>query len=219
MSTQTFPENDALRRMAELRTAIDAADDAIFAALNRRFALTDEMRALKAANGIPSVDAERERAIYSRAIAAVPPAHRDVIYSVYERILGGSRGMIETVARGIAVRDGKLLVCLAKGGKNCYLPGGHIEFGETGKQALVREVREETGCDSEAGDFLGVLENTFDQHGRLHAEINLIYRLSVPPTAEVRAAEEWLEFDWRGPDELDDLLPRSMMPLIQAEFS
>ena len=45
---------------------------------------------------------------------------------------------IETIARGVCIVDGKILLCRAKGGKSTYLPGGHIEFGETGREALVR---------------------------------------------------------------------------------
>ena len=71
---------------------------------------------------------------------------------------------IETIARGVCVMDGKVLLCRAKGGKSSYLPGGHIEFGETGRQALVREVKEELGVASSAGAFLGAAENYFMQH-------------------------------------------------------
>ena len=86
---------------------------------------------------------------------------------------------IETIARGVCVRDGKLLLCRAKGGSSTYLPGGHIEFGETGRQALVREVKEELGVESSTGQFLGVVENSFLQHGKPHAEINLVYELRL----------------------------------------
>ena len=55
---------------------------------------------------------------------------------------------IETIARGVCLRAGHLLLCLpAKGGRS-YLPGGHIEFGETGRRALVREIKEELGLDA-----------------------------------------------------------------------
>ena len=61
---------------------------------------------------------------------------------------------IETIARGVCVRGGKVLLCRAKGGATTYLPGGHIEFGETGRKALVREIKEELGLAAEAGRFL-----------------------------------------------------------------
>jgi len=113
---------------------------------------------------------------------------------------------IEVIARGVCAVDGKLLLCKAKGGKTTYLPGGHIEFGETGRQALVREIKEELGLDSTAGAFLGVVENSFIQHGKPHAEINLVYELSLAD-GEVRAQEDWIEFVWRPLDNLGDLLP------------
>jgi len=113
---------------------------------------------------------------------------------------------IETIARGVCVRDGKLLLCRAKGGTTTYLPGGHIEFGETGRQALVREIKEELGLDAEVGGFLGVVENSFQQKGKPHSEINLVYELNVPD-AGLEAKEDWIEFEWRGLEDLSDLLP------------
>ena len=128
---------------------------------------------------------------------------------------------IETIARGVCVKDGKLLLCRAKGGETTYLPGGHIEFGETGRQALVREVREELGVDSKAGAFLGVVENSFLQHGKPHAEINLVYELEIgsdgasnglPP---LKSQEDWIEFEWRALDRLGEanLLPETFRSL------
>ena len=117
---------------------------------------------------------------------------------------------IETIARGVCVQDGKLLLCRAKGGRTTYLPGGHIEFGETGRVALVREIREEMGVESETGAFLGVVENSFLQHGRPHAEINLVYELKLPAGANAVAKEDWIEFEWRDLSQgLDDLLPEA----------
>ena len=119
---------------------------------------------------------------------------------------------IETIARGVCVIDGKILLCKAKGGKTTYLPGGHIEFGETGRQALVREIKEERGVDSTTGAFLGVVENSFLQHGKPHAEINLVYELSLAE-GDVRAREDWIEFEWRPLADLGDLLPESFRKL------
>ena len=35
-------------------------------------------------------------------------------------------------------------------------PGGHIEAGESPEEAIIREVREETGCDVSPGEIIGV---------------------------------------------------------------
>ncbi len=113
---------------------------------------------------------------------------------------------IETIARGVCVRGGKVLLCRAKGGATTYLPGGHIEFGETGREALVREIKEELGLAAEVGRFLGVVENSFMQKGKPHAEINLVYELRIPDEDAV-AKEDWIEFEWRGLGDLGDLLP------------
>ena len=123
---------------------------------------------------------------------------------------------IETIARGVAIVDGKLLLCRARGGATSYLPGGHIEFGETGREALVREIREELGVEAKAGEFLGVVENSFMQHGKPHAEINLVYELSfAAPLPEPKSAEDWISFEWRDLSDLDGagLLPEAFRRL------
>ena len=40
---------------------------------------------------------------------------------------------------------------------------------EVDAEALVREIKEETGLESTAGKLLGVVENSFLQHGEKHA--------------------------------------------------
>ena len=204
-----------MRTLKELRAAIDEVDGEIVAALNRRFRLTAEVRELKSTTGLPPIDNAREREIFERAMAATDPAERDTIFGIYERIFSGARGTIETIARGVCCRDGKLLVCRAKGGASAYLPGGHIEFGETGREALVREVREELGRESTAGEFLGVVENKFLQHGKKHAEINLVYELNIADDAPIASQEAWIEFAWVDLAKLDEinLLPNEMRAL------
>jgi len=103
--------------------------------------------------------------------------------------------------------DGQILLCHGKGGSRTYLPGGHVEFGETARQALVRELAEETGRKAEAGCFLGCCEHTFIQGGAPRAEINLVFELTVEgvsPQAPVVAAEDWIAFRWHPLDQLTD---------------
>ena len=124
---------------------------------------------------------------------------------------------IETIARGVCIRNGKVLLCLPKDRSYSYLPGGHIEFGETGREALVREMKEETGLDATAGDLLGVVESSFVQKGEKHCEINLIYAMKVEVEGkgrqwDVSSCEDWICFDWVECDKIDsvNLLPPEM---------
>lgn len=126
---------------------------------------------------------------------------------------------IETIARGVCVRNGKVLLCYPRDRSYSYLPGGHIEFGETGREALVREMKEETGLDATAGDLLGVVESSFVQKGEKHCEINLIYAMEVKVKGEgeqrnVSSCEDWICFDWVECDKIDsvNLLPPEMKP-------
>ncbi len=114
---------------------------------------------------------------------------------------------VEVIARGVCVVDGHVLLCHGRKSALTYLPGGHVEFRETARQALVREIREELGREAEAGRFLGCCEHAFVQKGEPHAEINLVFELRIPglaPGAAVAAAEEWIGFRWQPLERLGE---------------
>lgn len=69
------------------------------------------------------------------------------------------------LARGIFIKDNKVLLAQAKGDENTFLPGGHVEFGESAKEALVREIREEIGITCTVHEFLGVVEHKWEKKG------------------------------------------------------
>ena len=118
----------------------------------------------------------------------------------------GKNKHIEVIARGVCVKDGKILLCFGRKSGIAYLPGGHIDFGENGQQALEREIEEEMGLNSVARQFLGCCEHWFMQKGKRHAEVNLVYLLDLPgvdPAKEPEAAESWIGFMWQPLDKLD----------------
>jgi 8-oxo-dGTP diphosphatase len=131
---------------------------------------------------------------------------------------------IEVLARGLFVKDGRLLVC--RTGKNplTYLPGGHVEFGEAARESLKREVLEELGCRASVGRFLGTVEHRFTQKGEAHHEINLVFGMTVyglESGKSVRSAEEHLGFSWLPVPKVrtSDLEPTVLRVLIPAWIS
>lgn len=107
--------------------------------------------------------------------------------------------VVEVLTRGVCVKKERLLVCQSKGGRNTFLPGGHVEFNETAVEGLAREIREELGVEAKIRDFLGAVEHTFLQKGERHCEVNLVFRMDVPalsPDRRPAACEHWITFDW-----------------------
>ena len=84
-----------------------------------------------------------------------------------------------------------------------YLPGGHIEFQESAKTALIRELKEETGFGANIERFLGVLEHAWNFPGddiccHTH-EINLIFKVNIAGLKygdAVSQQEEHVAFSW-----------------------
>ncbi|MEC1376929.1 NUDIX domain-containing protein [Heyndrickxia oleronia] len=76
------------------------------------------------------------------------------------------------LARAVFIHENKILLAQAKGDTNTFLPGGHVEFGESAKETLKREIQEEMGIDCAPDHFLGLIEHKWEKKGILHCEIN-----------------------------------------------
>lgn len=112
------------------------------------------------------------------------------------------------LARGIFIKDKKVLLAHAKGYTNTFLPGGHIEFGESAKDALVREIEEELGITSTVVDFLGLVEHKWEKKGILHCEINQIFEViseDLKTSDNPKSSEAHLEFFWWNVEDLDTI--------------
>src|ERR1700712_1096108 len=79
-------------------------------------------------------------------------------------------------AAAVIIDDGAILLHHVEGEPEWTLPGGRVEVGEEGAQAVVREIREELEADVSCGPLLYVVENFFSYAGVAYHETGLYYR-------------------------------------------
>jgi 8-oxo-dGTP diphosphatase len=101
------------------------------------------------------------------------------------------------LTRAIVVRDDQILVVHTKGEEHTFLPGGHIEFGESATTALKREMQEELGLNCNIIRFLGLVEHQWELEGKLQCEVNQTFLTEIPDLGENPISKEpKLEFFW-----------------------
>ena len=81
---------------------------------------------------------------------------------------------------GICVHDGKVLLQTTTGEDRSFaFPGGHVEFGETNAETLIREFREELGADIRVGELKWVAEVFFPWGSKPCHQICLYYMAEI----------------------------------------
>lgn len=116
-------------------------------------------------------------------------------------------GVFSYRVAGICVRDGKVLLQTTTGDDRSFaFPGGHVAFGETNAQTLVREFREETGAEIKVGELKWVAEIFFPWGSRPCHQICLYYMVDIldgipmdgrfPGSEHLEGRKFDLEFHW-----------------------
>lgn len=110
---------------------------------------------------------------------------------------------------GVVLHEGRVL--LAVRGKPPSeglwgLPGGVVELGETVEEAVVREIREETGVVVRPLKLLTVFDSIHrDEDGRLHYHYILFEYLCEYVSGEVQPSSDAPDARWVGVDDLDSV--------------
>jgi ADP-ribose pyrophosphatase YjhB (NUDIX family) len=123
---------------------------------------------------------------------------------------------------GVLVHEGRVLL-IRRGKEPLYgrwvVPGGTVELGEPLDEALVREMREETGLEVEPLELLTVFDRIQRDGGQVLYHYVIVDYLCRWLSGEARAASDALEVAWAAPDELDRYdLPAKALEVVQDAF-
>lgn len=127
---------------------------------------------------------------------------------------------IRIVVRAVIVVEGHLLVAHCKGAANTFLPGGHVEFGESLPTALARELFEEVGLCVQVSNYIGMVEHQWIESDRYRHQINHVFAALLPNVhtpSPLESREDHLEFFWIPLSELSqhNLLPPPLIKLVE----
>lgn len=119
-------------------------------------------------------------------------------------------GMMPQVGVGaVAVRDDEILLVRRGNGPAAgawSVPGGRVRFGEDLREAVVREVLEETGLEVVVERFLGFVERIDDGSDPYHFVILDFAVVVLDPNQPVVAGDDAAEAAWVPLDALDSLV-------------
>jgi len=124
------------------------------------------------------------------------------------------------LARAVITQNNRILLARQKGNDNTFLPGGHLEIGESLLQTLKRELHEETSLDVNIRNYLGVVEAKWVNGDIEHFEINHLFKCHLQNhkgRGRIISSEQHLKFLWVRMDDLDNhnLLPKSLRSMIK----
>jgi 8-oxo-dGTP diphosphatase len=110
----------------------------------------------------------------------------------------------EVAVGAIVVEDGRLL--LVRRGRGASqgswsVPGGRVESGETVAEAVVRELREETGLEGVCGQFVGWVERI----GAGYHYVILDFEVDLLSADGARAGDDAAELAWVPVEDVAEL--------------
>lgn len=102
----------------------------------------------------------------------------------------------EQIVRGIVIYNDKILLCKNLKHGYYFLPGGHIEEGESSEQAFRREMIEEIGKVTENVKHVFEFKNSFRQEEKEYNEVVYVYLTTLQDYENIKSLENHIEFDW-----------------------
>ena len=127
---------------------------------------------------------------------------------------------IELIVRLIIKEKNKVLLCKPKNGGFYFLPGGHVEFGDSLEKTIYKEMYEELGFEEKQIteiSYISYLEQMYLEDGENHHEINMIFNVSIPKDISIKSKESHIDFEWIDIKDIKNikLLPEKIIQFIQ----
>lgn len=125
---------------------------------------------------------------------------------------------IENIVRLIVKKEDKILLCKSNEQGHYFLPGGHVEFGDTLEKTIYKEMEEELALkQDDLFDifFRNYLENTYGENEKMHHEINFIFEAKLKEGVEIKSQEDHIDFEWISLGEIDkvNLLSKNILSI------
>ncbi|HXH55391.1 MAG TPA: NUDIX domain-containing protein [Gammaproteobacteria bacterium] len=120
---------------------------------------------------------------------------------------------IHVLSRAVIIDQNKILLCktLDLSISFYFLPGGHVEHGESVETSLLRELIEESGAKCNIKRFLGCLEYSFEPgHSSIchNHEYNFIFEVeseTLKSNHKILSHEAHIELLWMPLDKLSEI--------------
>ena len=153
----------------------------------------------------------------------------DSLHPAPETLLAAYSGKVRVRVGGLLLRGGTLLLAahrglLPQGAPFWSPPGGGWQFGESIREALIREFHEETGLTVQVGRFLHLHEFSTNQ---LQA-LELFFEVTAEDGAQPQLGHDpehaphqqlLTELAWHTPRQLLQLPPAQVHPVLHSMLS
>ena len=129
---------------------------------------------------------------------------------------------------GIIKQENKFLIMRVNKTPYYHIPGGHIEIGEDSKQAVIREIKEEIGCDVQEAKLFSIEENFWTRNNKKCHGIEFYYIIKPKQQLQMqdcekiendKGEEKLLHFKWVTLEEIKeiDLRPSNIKDMLINE--
>lgn len=104
---------------------------------------------------------------------------------------------------GVLIKNNKILLQKPKNDDGYSIPGGHVSYGETSAETLIREFKEEINADIKVERLVMVGENFFPWGNKPCQQISLYYEVSLCDEKQIPLEGSFEASDELGNERID----------------